>query len=947
MRLCSGILLLCFAVPAFAEPATKLAWTKRFGGSDYDQVRAMTTDAQGNIYVAGTTTSMDLPANGVFPSPPGTNLYRLTTSSSDVQPLRSSAGGMVKAIGLGPASSGVAYVATVSGLVRTGDNGNTWQPLQAPKGAAVLSLAVDPRDPGVVYAATFGSGLFKTTDAGQNWTELSSLALTTVVLDPVSPQTVYAAGFLNPSPAGYRSDDGGQTWVSLNAAVAEISVDASSPGTVYAAGNGPLQRSTDRGVTWVKLDRPMGCLSGTPQSDPVLKPNLYMNCSDAIYRSRDQGNTWHQLPAPALEVDLFVSLAPDSSLPLLYLTTLNGHVFRSADGGDTWTRTADINASQFTTAAAGGTLYVGTGRDTDGFAAKFTVDGELVWSTYVGGASDDSAGAIAVDASGNVYVAGTTSSADFPVTPGAYAGGARSTNAAFVTKISPDGARLVYSARLTLQGDVNSLAVDQEGSAYITGFTHEAIATTPGVVWPDTGTIPACVVELPNGCGDHPGAPGPSRAFLTKLTPSGSTLAYSTYLGDWPQGQGSAVAVDHQGNAYVAGSTLWKLSPDANQLLFATVLSGYGFQAAALDKNENLIVGGWSGAYLYTTPGVWKPWADMYDGFLAKYNSRGDLLASTSMGAGVSSVAVASDGSVIAGGWINGGSYYTKSILMGPLGPNWFARVSADFSQLQFSSFISGALVAGLPGNALLAAGSVPPANPIEESPSADVFLYRAEPIETDAPRIDSISNEADLSQGPLSPSERIIISGASFGSSGARVTIGGIDAEVVNQQLWALTVVVPNSIEPGKPADVIVETQSGLSSAPVPMPVVVATPTLYVSGPDSQALAFNEDGTSNSSTNPAAQGSILSFAINGIGQYSFSGNSIVPAQPLHVFILPAEADGLDANLLPAPGLKGLVPFVKVRVPQLSGLPPGATTAPLAVKVGQDIVSDFSEIWVK
>lgn len=254
-------LLLAFALPAFAEPATKLAWTKQFGGSDYEQVRAMTTDAQGNIYVAGTTTSMDLPANGAFASPPGANLFRLTLPSWKVQPLRSSAGGIVKAIGLGPGLSGVAYVATGSGLARTGDNGNTWQSLQIPKGAEVLSIAVDPRDPGVVYAA--GSGLFKTTDRGKSWTEVNSLPLNSVTLDPASPATVYAATYTGSSPAAYRSDDGGLSWVNLSVAVGQISADASSTGTVYGVGDA-LLRSVDRGSTWTKLDLPLGCPSGPP-----------------------------------------------------------------------------------------------------------------------------------------------------------------------------------------------------------------------------------------------------------------------------------------------------------------------------------------------------------------------------------------------------------------------------------------------------------------------------------------------------------------------------------------------------------------------------------------------------------------------------------------------------------------------------------------------------------
>lgn len=111
-----------------------------------------------------------------------------------------------------------------------------------------------------------------------------------------------------------------------------------------------------------------------------------------------------------------------------------------------------------------------------------------------------------------------------------------------------------------------------------------------------------------------------------------------------------------------------------------------------------------TGGHLYTTPGVWKPWADgITDGFLARYDPNGNLLACTSMGVPVGAVALASDGGVIAGGQLltgSGGSsvcypfyigsYYTRSMLQGPFSTSWFGRVASDFSQLQFSSFVGG-----------------------------------------------------------------------------------------------------------------------------------------------------------------------------------------------------------------------------------------------------------------
>jgi hypothetical protein len=174
----------------------------------------------------------------------------------------------------------------------------------------------------------------------------------------------------------------------------------------------------------------------------------------------------------------------------------------------------------------------------DAFVTKLNPAGSaLVYSTYLGGASTDQGFGIAVDAAGNAYVTGWTVSADFPTTPGAFDTTAAGADA-FVTKLNPAGSALVYSTYLggasTDQGF--GIAVDGAGNAYVTGLTVSAdFPTTPGAF--DTTF---------NGGGD---------AFMTKLNPAGSALVYSTYLGGASNDQGSGIAVDGAGNAYVTGST--------------------------------------------------------------------------------------------------------------------------------------------------------------------------------------------------------------------------------------------------------------------------------------------------------------------------------------------------------------------------------------------------------
>ena len=229
------------------------------------------------------------------------------------------------------------------------------------------------------------------------------------------------------------------------------------------------------------------------------------------------------------------------------------------------------------------------------------IDPVLVYSTYLGGSGSaddtygDSATAIAVDAAGNAYVAGVTTSADFPVTQGALqttydACGPANCDAAFVTKLNASGTALLYSTYLGGAGGAyaNALAVDGSGNAYIAGIATTGFPVTPGAFQTTNGSFP-------NG----------ANAFVTKLNPTGSALVYSTYLGGGTSYLGgdsaAALAVDNAGNAYVAGvafsdnfpvtagafqtknnatlasnAFVSKLDPAGSALVYSTYLGGSG-----------------------------------------------------------------------------------------------------------------------------------------------------------------------------------------------------------------------------------------------------------------------------------------------------------------------------------------------------------------------------------
>jgi hypothetical protein len=144
---------------------------------------------------------------------------------------------------------------------------------------------------------------------------------------------------------------------------------------------------------------------------------------------------------------------------------------------------------------------------------------------------------IAADADGNAYVTGQTTSNNFPTTAGAFQPILSGPADAFVTKLGPDGA-VVYSTCLGGTGGETGrgIAVDSAGNTYVVGSTNSS----------DFPTTPAAFQPIFGGGGD---------VFVTKLNPSGSALAYSTYLGGSDFESGFGVAVDTAGNAYVTGRT--------------------------------------------------------------------------------------------------------------------------------------------------------------------------------------------------------------------------------------------------------------------------------------------------------------------------------------------------------------------------------------------------------
>jgi hypothetical protein len=192
----------------------------------------------------------------------------------------------------------------------------------------------------------------------------------------------------------------------------------------------------------------------------------------------------------------------------------------------------------------------------DVFVTKLNADGSaLVYSTYLGGSGDDYGSNIAVDANGNAYVTGYTTSTNFPKANAIQSGNHGGTDA-FVTKISATGSALVYSTYLggSLDDVGLGIAVDSVGNAYVTGNTQSTDFPTANAFQPT------------NHGGSSFDGTASGDAFVTKINASGTLLVYSTYLGGTGEDYGRGIAVDSAGSAYVTGFTGSTDFPIANAI---------------------------------------------------------------------------------------------------------------------------------------------------------------------------------------------------------------------------------------------------------------------------------------------------------------------------------------------------------------------------------------------
>jgi hypothetical protein len=400
-------------------------------------------------------------------------------------------------------------------------------------------------------------------------------------------------------------------------------------------------------------------------------------------------------------------IAPyDNTLPLIidpvltYSTYLGGSDMDYANGiavdasGSAYvtgyTASVDFPVTDAAQSSPGGGSCLEDGVATpcfDAFISKLNPSGTaLVYSTYLGGSDEDYGASIAVDSSGDAYVAGYTYSADFPMQNALQPNNAGGVDA-FVAELSPNGASLIYSTYWggSLDDVGTGIAVDSKGNAYLSGYTESTnFPVTSGAF------------QTTYGNGAHNG-------FVVKFNSGGAQIGYSTYLGGSGDDYAYAGAVDSAGDAYVTGATnstnfptlnalqpnyaggqcavapntfpcfdvfVSKINSAGSALLFSTYLGGtgsdYGY-AIALDSSANAYLTGYTTSNNFpTTPAAFdRVFSGACDVFVAKLSSSGSTLAySTYLGGSGGTqvaygIAVDSNGSAYLTGYNYGGNFPT------------------------------------------------------------------------------------------------------------------------------------------------------------------------------------------------------------------------------------------------------------------------------------------------
>lgn len=544
--------------------------------------------------------------------------------------------------------------------------------------------------------------------------------------------------------------------------------------------------------------------------------------------------------------------------------------------------------------SCGGTIN-GAGTNSVGicptaFVVKFNAAGnQLVYSSYLGGEDGDSGYAIAVDASGNTYVAGQTYSTFFPVR-NPYQMHRTGTYNGFLSVVAPNGASLLYSTYLggETKDYISGLAVDASGKVYAGGVTSSTHFPVTQTAYLSSRQGPAY------------------DGFVAKFDPTqtgGASLLYSSYLG----GTGgnttvNAVASDSAGNIYSTGSTnssafpvtanafqnqsasagldamgyaftdafINKLNPSAQgtaQIVYSTYVGGefydYGYGIAVDSSGRIAIAGATDTIDFPVTPDAFEC---CFDGALGAY--RGFVVRADPSKSGTAGKLY----STLVGGITGSDSLYSIAIdsagnNLAVAGTVTSPEIPVTASAFQNKYKYQGGGIAGAPGTAFVAHFNLAASGPV----------------------IGGIANGASYQTSLIAPGTIFTIGGTGLGPvtgatlqldqngnvastlSGTQVLVGGYPAPILYTSATQVNAVAPYEISKVQSAFVQV-IYNGTPGSALGVQVAATAPGIFAAA-NGQGAILNQDGSVNGPSNPAAKGTYISIFGTGEG----ATNPVVP----------------------------------------------------------------------
>ncbi len=597
-------------VAKLTPDASSVAWLAILGGSGDDIPAAIVRDsATGNLYVAGSTTSSDLPTTtGVIqPLPNGLEQGFVASVAPDgasfgfvtylgggkedtIAGMALAANGQLLLTGQTtssnfPTANAIqsAFGGSNVSLYKSADSGTTWTPADIGAPQSIWGLSQDPANPGTILAASGSQfAVFRTTNSGASWTSVSPLTR------PIWGQNTKAARFLrtpaNPAAVylyypydwsegadggaalffALGSSDGGATWRVLApppsppsnfnflAGMAVSTTDANT--LVEIDSNGTVYRSTDGGASFIQVPGapylPMPWGTATLFAGPNGTLDVYSY--NGFYKSTDFGTTWSFVRPNLNGTPTSFATSPSNSSVIYALS--NYKIQKSTDAGTTWrpfTGPTGLYITDLEVSASNSQVLCASAA----WGVSVSVDGGATWSTPSRPPLLSGLSAVAVDGSGTLYAAG----------PGVAD--------AFAAKLSADGKTLAWSTFYS-------------GSS---GSYPGGVAAAPsGDAWIAGATFSRDLPVTPNAYSTNPytyfGGGLYSSGFLARVADATPACSYAVV-------PSSVVAYSGQtlGFAVTAPSgCAWTAAPsDSSWITLNSAASGAGASAVTMTLGQN------------------------------------------------------------------------------------------------------------------------------------------------------------------------------------------------------------------------------------------------------------------------------------------------------------------------------------------------------------------------